>query len=265
MKWSYILFLPAVVSIAWALATVTLKKRLTRAQVLMSLLLMMVGAAILVLGVFFRGRAGSLFIYDFLYECITVMCVPLFYVGICSLTEPRGPTLAQRRSFVPGLLFILGLTIGAFNLGPRRYEEMCHQIRDNANTWIVGDNAWNFMLFWDHWLFVAVVMIMGMALILASSRKVRIFGRRFNDLYAKDINAPKMNVRPLLTLAWTFLPLSVTTVLAIDLQPHNYKYWLIVLSVLLTGVQWLMGHFIYHLDYDARYLVQYVKGKERNA
>ena len=37
MKWSFILFLPAVVSIVWALVIVLTKKRLTSAQALFSL------------------------------------------------------------------------------------------------------------------------------------------------------------------------------------------------------------------------------------
>ena len=40
MKWSYILFLPAVVSIVWALVIVLTKKRLTSAQALFSLSLL---------------------------------------------------------------------------------------------------------------------------------------------------------------------------------------------------------------------------------
>ena len=257
------MFLPALVSGVWGLAVMLLKRRPTRSQMLLGLTLLLVAFAAAMLGVFFRGRAGSLFIYDFVFEITAVLCAPMYYVGICALVEPRGATLRQRQVFLVPLLFIVGLTAGAFWLGPRRYEMMCHALRESGGFvgWMAGDAAWNYMYFWDHWLFPALMLAGGFVLIAMSSRKVRDYQARFNSLYADNIDLPPVNNRELSVLTWIFVPLGVIVVLMIDLRPHYYKYWLIMCSVLLTVVQYLIGRFVWRLDYDARYLAKYIRIK----
>ena len=261
MKWSYILFLPALVSLLWSLAIVVLRRHVTRAHLLLSLMLLLEAFAIAVLAIYFRGRAGSLFIYDFVFEAIAMFCGPLYYVGICSLTEPRGTTLRQRQSFFVPILFVAGLTVGSFWLGPRRYEAMCYALREGGTTWIAGDNAWNFMLFWDHWLFPILLLAASTWFIIAASAKMRLFRRRFNSFYADGDKLRKVDSRELKILTWCFLPLGLLVVLLIDLRPLYYKYWLIVCSILLTVIQFLVGRFTFRLDYDARFLAEYIRNK----
>ena len=259
MKWSYIMFLPAVVSWFWALATVIPKRHMTRAQLLMSLTLFAEGFAMMVLGIFFRDRVGSLFIYDFLFESTVVICGPLFYMAVCSLTEPRGVTLAQRRVFIIPLLFILGLTVGAFLIGPRRYEEMCRLLIANESHFIPGDASWNYMYFWFHYLFPIVTIVMCFILLIISTVKMRRFQRRFNSYYAAGLRAKPIDIKPLVVLTWCFPVLADVAVYAIDMHPHYYKYWIIVCCILLTVLQFLIGRFNHHMDYDARTLAEYIK------
>lgn len=261
MKWSYILFLPAIVSAAWALVITVLKRRPTRAQVILSLMLLIEATAMSVLAVFFRGMEGKLFIYDFMFEILAMVCGPMYYVGICAHTEARGATLRQRRIFFIPLFFIVGLTVGAFWLGPRRYEDMCHAIIDGNASWIAGDSPWNFMLFWDHWLFPILLIVMSFTLILIATFKVYHYQKRFNSYYAEDMNIPFFNNRGFNILAWMFLPLAGVVFYAIDFRPPYYKYWLIVCSFLLTGVQFITGHFASRMKYDARYLAEYIRTK----
>ena len=261
MKWSFILFLPALVTLLWALATLVIKRRPTRAQIILSLMLILEAFAMVVISVFFRGKAGSLFIYDFLFVSTAMFCVPMYYVGICSLTEPRGATLEQRRTFILPILYVLGLTIGAFWLGPRRYELMCHAIREGAAGWVAGDMAWNFMYFWDHILFPVAMLVSCLVLMLMAAHKSRVFSERFNSFYAKDINVPQIGHRQLLVYTCIFLVFAVATVLVIDLRPYYYKYWLIVISILMTMMQFVIGRYIFRLNYDARYVAAYVKQK----
>lgn len=261
MKWSYILFLPAIVSAAWALVITVAKKRPTRAQVVLSLMLLIEATALSVLAVFFRGMEGKLFIYDFMFEILAMVCGPMYYVGICAHTEARGATLEQRRIFIIPLLFIVGLTIGAFQLGPRRYEDMCHAIIEGEATWIAGDSAWNYMLFWDHFLFPVLLIVMSFTLIIIATVKIYRYQERFNSYYAEDMNIPFFNNRGFNILAWMFLPLAGIVFFAIDFRPLYYKYWLIVCSVLLTGVQFVTGHFTYRMNYDARMLAEYIRNK----
>jgi hypothetical protein len=259
MKWSYILFLPALVSFLWALAMVLIKKHLTRAQLLQSLTFIMEGTAMVLLAVFFRGRAGSLFIYDFLFETLVMLCGPMYYMSVCSLSEPRGASLRQRRVFLFPLFFILGLTVGAFWLGPRRYELMCHAIRDGEAAFISGESAWNFMLFWNHILFPVMVLLLGLVIIIVSSRKTNLYQRRFNSYYADKLNAPQINTRWLTVFSWIFAPLALMAIIAVDYQPIYYKYLLILVAVLFSIVQYFSGHFCYHMDYDARYLAEIIR------
>lgn len=261
MKWSFILFLPAVVSMCWALATIAFKRRLTHAQVILSLTQVMVALGITMLIVLFRGRAGSLFIYDFVFEVLAVFCMPMYYIGICSLTEARGATLRQRQVFWLPFLFVIGLTASAYWLGPRRYEEMCHAIVANTDGWIAGDTAWNFLYFWDHHLFPVFTLVMIAVLALISFRKVHLYQRRFNSYYAEDMNVPFIDSRTLSVFTWLFIPLGIIITCLIDFRPYMYKYWLILCAVLLSVLQFLMGRFVFRLDYDARYLAEYIRTK----
>lgn len=261
MKWSFILFLPALVSVCWAVATMALKRRLTHAQVVLSLTQAMVAVGITMLIVLFRGRAGSLFIYDFVFEVLAVYCMPMYYIGICSLTEARGATLKQRQVFWSPFVFVIGLTIGANWLGPRRYEEMCHAIVDNTAGWIAGDVAWNFLYFWDHFLFPVFTLVLIVVLSVVSIRKVQLYQRRFNSYYAEDMNVPFIDSRTLSVFTMLFIPLGIIIVCLIDFRPYMVKYWLILCAVLLSVLQFLMGRFVYRLDYDARYLAEYIRTK----
>lgn len=262
MKWSFILLLPALASVFWAVATLAFKRQPTKAQVVLSLSLLLLSFAIAALMVFFRGRAGRLFIYDYLFETVAIHSGPLFYLGVCSLTEPRGATLRQRRSFVLPLLFVVGLTVGAFWLGPRRYDLMCNNIREGEVLWVAGDSPWNFMLFWDHWLFPLLILLMDTLLMFMATSKMRVYQRRFNSYYARDINARHIDSRHLVLLSWLFLPLGVVVLLMVNLRPSYYKYWLIACSLLLTVLQWFVGRFVYRLDYDARFLAAHVRSKQ---
>ena len=263
MKWSFILILPALVSLFWALATLLLKRRPTRAQIVLSLTMILMAFAIVVLDVFFRGRAGKLFIYDFVFETAAVLCAPFYYMGICALTEPRGATLRQRRSFVLPLLFIVALIAGSFWLGPRRYEELCYALRDTGASFIPGDTPWNFMLFWTHWFFPAFLLIMSFILVLFGTRKVQLYQRRFNSYYADDMQLPYFNTRNLVVFAWIFLPLGALSIFIIIFRPYYYKYWLILCASLLSVLQFIVGLFTYRLNHDARFLAEYIRNKNQ--
>ena len=65
MKWSYIMYLPAFVSAIWALVIVMGRRRPTRSQVVLSLMLLIEAVAMAVFGVFFRGQEEQIFIYTY--------------------------------------------------------------------------------------------------------------------------------------------------------------------------------------------------------
>ncbi len=229
MKWSYILFLPAVVSIVWALVIVLTKKRLTSAQALFSLSLLVSAFAITVAGVYFRGQVEKLFIYDFLLEASTVFCLPLYYISICSLTEPRGATLSQRHVFLIPILFTIGLTIGAFGI------------------------------LWNQIVFPLLTIIMGVTLLFLSERKVRLYKQRFDSYYAQSLNMPRLNIREIVIITWLFLPFIMLTIYLIAYRPYYYKYWLILCALMLTVILYLTGRFAYRYNYDAHFLADYIR------
>ncbi|MBR1549709.1 MAG: hypothetical protein IJ634_03640 [Bacteroidales bacterium] len=262
MKWSFVIILPAVVAILWALATLLLKRSCTRAQLLLSLAQLLLAFANIDLLVFFRGTAGRLFIYDFLFETTALLFGPLLYIGFCSLVEPRGATLRQRHSFILPLLFIVGLVVGAFWLGPRRYDQLCYAIREGNAAFIPGDSAWNFLLFWDHILFPTLLLPLSFLLLLMATNKVRSYQRRFNSYYARGLNLPFIDSRHLILVTWLFLPITVALVLLVNLRPFYYKYWLIGCSLILAVLLFLLGRFIFRLDSDARTLADFIRHKQ---
>lgn len=259
MRWTYILYLPVLTSLFWPVLTVMLKKHPTRSQLLLSLTLVFEAAAMLMLGIFFRGRAGCLFIYDYLIEAIAVVCGPLYYIGICSLTEPNGVNLRQRQVLLLPFLFILGLTIAAWRLGPRRYETLCLMIHEGNFDWFSGDAEMQFMMVWHSILFPALMLIYNFVLLVIAERKLVIYRRRFNSFYAEKIGVHLSHSRAIDFFMWLFLPLGLVAVLLVESRPYYAKYYLIVTAVLLAAVQVFYGRYVYKLDYDARYLAQLVR------
>ena len=261
MKWSYIVYLPAFVSAVWALVIVMGHRRPTRSQVILSLMLLIEAVAMTVFGVFFRGQEEQIFIYTYTWEVLSVVCGPMFYIGICAHTEARGTTLWQRRVFLIPLLFIIGLTVAVFWLGPRRYEEMCRYYREYGISWNKDDAAWNFMTVWKYGVFPTVLIIYSFILVIISMVKIRRFQRRYNDYYAKDMNLPFFNMRELNVIVWIFIPLAGLIYYAAYMRPPYYKYWLIVGVSLMAVVQFLTGRLAYRMKYDARYLAEYIRTK----
>lgn len=261
MKWSYILYLPAFVSAVWALIIVMGRRRPTRSQVILSLMLFIEAVAMTVFGVFFRGQEEHIFIYTYTWEVLAVVCGPMFYIGICAHTEARGATLEQRRVFLIPLLFIIGLTVAVFWLGPRRYEEMCRFYREYGISWNKEDPAWNFMTIWKYGVFPVVLIVYSFILVLIATRKIRRFQQRYNSYYAEDMNLPFFNMRDLNTIVWIFIPLAGLIYYACYFRPPYYKYWLIVSVTLLAVVQFLTGRLAYRMKYDARYLAEYIRNK----
>ena len=259
MKWSYILFLSAFVSAFWGVAPIVSKKSLTPAQFVLCFMQLTVAFAVTMLAIFFRGRAGTLSIYDFLFRLSSMFCVPLYYIGICTLTQPRGATLRQRRVILLPIIYMIVFTAGMLVLGPARYEQLCEAVCEGDDVFLHGDNAWNFMLLCDHWAYLILLVAVNFPLMLTAHRKAREYQLRFNSYYAQGLNVPFIDSRVLVILTWLFLPLGILTILMIDFRPYYYKYWIIGTTVILTVLQFFIGRFVYRLDYDARSLADYIR------
>ena len=265
MKWSYILFLPALVSAIWALVIVMVHRRPTRSQVILSLMLMIESVAMTVFGIFFRGQEEQIFIYTYTFEVLAVVCGPMYYLGICSHTEPRGATLEHRRVFLIPLLFIVGLTVAAFWLGPRRYGDMCVHYREYGLDWNRVDPAWNNMLVWKYGVFPTVLIVYSFILVIVATLKIRRFQKRYNSYYAEDMNLPYFNMRDFNTIVWIFVPLAGFIYYAAYMRPPYYKYWLIAGVSLLAVVQFIVGRLAYRMKYDARFLADYIRNKNQES
>ena len=265
MKWSYIVYLPAFVSAVWALVIVMRYRRPTRSQVILSLMLLIESVAMTVFGIFFRGQEEHIFIYTYTWEVMAVVCGPMFYLGICAHTEARGATLEQRRVFLIPLLFIIGLTVAVFWLGPRRYEEMCRYYREYGISWNGDDAAWNFMTIWKYGVFPVVLIVYSFILVIIAALKIRRFQQRYNSYYAEDMNLPYFNMREINAILCVFIPLAGLIYYASYYRPPYYKYWLIVGSTLMAVVVFLTGRFAYRMKYDARYLAEYIRNKTQQS
>ena len=258
MKWSYILFLPALVAFFWALLPVMFKRRLNLAQVLICLALLLESASIVLLSIYFRGHSGGLFLYNYIFKFLAVLCAPIFYLGICSLTEAKGITVEQRRVLIWPLLYIVCLTVGAVSIGWRRYEAMCIAVRDG----VACDPSVRFMYILNHWVFPVFLVLVGFFLFVASTHKVWLYQKRFNDYYAQGLQVKPIDSRIMVISCWIYLPLAAGIIFCIFSRPHYYKYWIIALSVINAATLWVIGQLNYRLDHDARSLAEYIR--ERN-
>lgn len=247
----------------WAFVIVLAKKRLTHAQILFALSLVVDAFSIALAGIYFRGQAGRLYIYDYLLESTVILAAPMYYISVCALTEPRGATLRQRHVFIIPLLFIMGLTIGAFGMHPSRYQAMCLQVIDTGHIpWIAGDFAYNYMVLWNQIVFPVVTIVMGIILLVVSERKIRLYKQRFDSYYAHDLHMPHLNIREIVIISWLYLPFGMLTIYLIAFRPYYYKYWLILSSLMLTVIQHLTGRFAFRYNLDARFLANYVRNKQ---
>lgn len=266
MKWSYILYLPAIVSMAWAIIIALTKKHPTHAQILFCIALIVDAFAITVAGVYFRGQAGNLYIYDYILEIVASFCAPMFYISICSLTEPRGATLRQRQIFLVPLLFAVGLTVASFGMHPSRYQAMCLEVYQSGRIpWHPGDFAYNFMILWNQLVFPVVTIVTGIILLILSERKVRVYKKRFDSYYAEGLKMKKLNIREIIIISFLFFPFGLLFIYLIAFRPFYYKYWLILCALILTVIQYLTGRFAYRYNYDARYLAEYIRNQTENA
>lgn len=264
MKWSYIIYLPALVSIAWAMIIILTKKHLTHAQILFSLSLLVHAFSITVAGIYFRGLTNNLYIYSYLLEVSAMLYAPMFYISICSLTEPSGATLKQRRVFLVPILFTIGLTIGAFGMHPSRYQDICIQTFESGRVpWQPGDIAYNFMILWNQFVFPIAGLITGFTLVFFGWRKVSIYKKRFDSYYAERLNEPHIDIREFLILTCLFIPFGLFAIYLIAIRPYYYKYWIIGCALILTSIQYLTGRFAYRYDYDARFLANHIRNQNK--
>lgn len=259
MNWSHIMYLPVLATLFWPIAIIAKKKHPTRAQLLLIVDMLMVAFATFILTVILRGRSDHLFIYQYILQIVSVLCIPFYYLSICALTEPRGTSLRQRRSLILPLLYIIGITIASLLIGPQRYETLCRTLRCGNLMLSHGDTAWNLMTFFSREIYLALIVVLNLILLIMASHKSIIFQKRFNSYYADQIGAPKLKSRILSVLTWVFLPLALAALIAVYYHPPFYKYIIISLAILATVLQLFIGRYAYSLDYDARYLAQFVK------
>ena len=259
MKWTYLMYLPAVVSALWALVILATKKRPTRAQILFAAAMLLVAFAEVLATIIFRGRTYSLFIYQYIFQLVAILAGPVYYIAVCALTEPRGSSLRQRHSLLLPLLYIISLTVAVSFLGPRRYEHLCLIFRFDSLFPLEGDTIWNFVAVLSYPVFWTLTAAIDLVLFFLASRKIKVFQTRFNSYYAAGIGAPRLNSRPIHLIAWLFLPLAAASIALATLRPPYAKFYLIGVTTLLAILQFLLGRYAYSLNYDAAYLARLVK------
>ena len=253
------LLVPAAISVGWVLALLLRKRRRLHAHWLLALSQLLEAFTLLGLVIYLEGGIGSRFIYDYIFELTATLCLPIAYLGICSLTEARGPSRAQRWVLIWPLIFITGLTVGAFVLGPRRYDMLLTDSLTANTHFIVGDRAWNFMLLWDVYLFWVLLVVQYVVLIWKGVHRMNLFIARCNSLYAAHIGSSQQRLHPATILSIAITP---AMLLAVGIVIHtglNHWAFIALLSVVLSLTQWRKGYDIYHLRIDARALTAFVK------
>lgn len=251
-NWTYIYLLPAAVSFFWPVVIIVRKKRVNNAQWLMCITMLMVSLGILAYMAWFRGRQQALFVYDMLFMWTAALCIPMFYMFICSLTNPHGVSLANRRLFIPPLVYCSLLLGIAFALGSNGYTGYVAETKAlGCPLFEEGNTAKNMMIIFSHYGYpiffgTGIVLIM-----IISTVKVHRFHTRFNKYYAEKVNHPKLSDMPLLLSSLFVFPLTVVITLVSYADPETYKYIDITLVVIVTLLQLMIGYYTFTLSYTA--------------
>jgi len=200
------------------------------------------------------GQTERIFIYDFLLLTSASICGPMYYVGICALTEPKGSSPKQRRILLIPLIFIIGLVVGVFMMGTLNYESMCRMLYSGNISWSGNGHAWRFMFIWHIIVYVFILLFVNSVLIFVAHRKLKVYHTRYNSFYAKRIGSDMKQPTIITVFAWFYIPVSIGILLLMYFQPFGTKYIVIILSLLITVEKLLFGYYIYGLNNDARYL-----------
>ena len=254
MNWLYIIFLPVAASLLWPFLMVMVKRNPLLSQMILGLTMTIEAFAMIMLFITLHGKTDELFIYDFLLLVSVATCGPLYFTGICALTEPRGASPRQRRVLIIPLLYTAGLTIGAWLMGIRNYEAMCLAIHNGSIAWNGSGTGWQFMYIWHNIVFGFLLVVVNIILMVIANRKLTVFRNRFNSFYADRLGKPLPKHRPVTIFSWIFLPLCLALLLLITHNPRAAKYLTVFLSVVIAAIQFFYGRYIYNLNYDARYL-----------
>ncbi len=220
----------------------------------LSLLLIIEAFCILMLIICIDGHTDKIFIYDFLLLTSVSICGPMYYVGICALTEPKGSSPRQRRILLIPLIFIIGLVAGSIMLGTLNYESMCRKLYKGIITWNDSSFGWKFMFIWHNLVYIIILLVVNSVIIYVAHRKLNIYRIRYNSFYADRIGYRLKRPTVITIFAWLYLPLSVGILLLMYFQPTGSKNIVILLSILLTIEKSYFGYYIYNLNNDARYL-----------
>lgn len=255
----YLLLLPVLVSVGWVLYLLLLPRPRVRAHWLLGLSQLLEAFTLLGLVIYLTSAEGTLFIYDYIFELSAMFCIPVAYLGICSLTEPRGLSLAQRRVLLWPLLFVVGLTFGAFWLGPRRYDILCHLEFRGEHALQEGDAAWNFMMVWDRYIFWLMLIVGALVWVIMGMRKMHRFEQRYRNYYAVQLGEGRVRLGALTVVNTALSPLVLIGVAVLLHGGECSPVVLAAVTVLLVLMQWRKGYDIFRQQIDARLLAQVVR------
>lgn len=250
MVWTYLFTLPAVVSFFWPLMIIFCKRQVFTAQWIMVATQILTGFTIF----FYMGEIAARYIYNCIFVTFASLCVPMYYMFVCSLTSREGISRKHRWSFIPSFLFLIIYYILILALGPERYQMYMDSVVAEGNTDLLPSKAYSLMVFVGYYGFPVFMMLL--SLILFSIGLVRI--HRYHSMLAyvagDNISKVRRLDRPMVIFTYTAILIALVFVIVPQHILSASPFIVIPLSIIASLIQFILGFYAFRLSGSAEHL-----------
>lgn len=251
-NWTYLYALPAAITFFWPVYIFLRNRRINSAQWILCVTQLLSTIGFLTFMVWLRNRMEAIYAYDMIFMWTVSLCVPMFYMAVCTLTNPRGVKLRNRYAFLPALLycsFLLGIALALGDDGYTQYSAETKAL--GVPPFETGNTAKNMMIIFSHYGYPVYIALYMLAILIISMIKIHRFHQRFNRYYAAKVNQPHLSDRPILYTTLAIVPLiAVGTIISYS-GPVMHKWLNIGNIAVITLLEMMMGYYISKISYTA--------------
>lgn len=244
-----LLIIPVLASAFWPVVMILSRRRFFKAQWMMALTQMLIGASVALYDAYYGGLIHNSYVADVMYTLVSVFCAPAFYIFVCSLSCKDGVSRRQRQIFMPAVLFILLFSALIIVLGGERYERYMTNVVDARDFNLTSSTAYSAMVVLG--CLGYRILIAGQTLLVVVLSVMRI--SRYHKELALMGRIPS---KARYVHYCSFLSMPILCMLA--LFPHRLTEtvspWMVVLVVALSVMQLLVGYYAYIIRFTAEHL-----------
>ena len=252
MRWTFFFVMPAVVSFFWPLMTLMRKRQVLTAQWIMLATQVLTGLAIF----FYMGEIAARYIYNCIFVSLAALCVPMYYMFVCSLTSPEGIKREDRWAFIPSFLFLLMYFILVFILRTDRFQLYMDNVVGLGNTDLRPSKAYSLMVFVGYYGFPLFMAVQSLVLFVVGLVKLHRYHSLIAYVEGKNLAEVRKMDRPVVIFTYSVVPVALVFVLVPQHILTSSPYIVIPLAVVVSVLQFLVGFYAYRLNYSAEQLAK---------